>query len=92
MTDIPPLPTRHDERELLPPDPAAWQDAEILRTEKSPDGSWLAVLVMGSLDYDVRAYRMEDGTVKFQFQARRCRKAEAAFIRYVDGLGSKLAG
>lgn len=40
-----------DRRNLLPPDPADWQDGTIIRTEKATDGTWRAILRMGSVDY-----------------------------------------
>ena len=87
----PPLPTIHDKRDLLPPDPEKWEEASIVRAER--DGNaWHAILTMGFFDYWVRAYRMDDGTVRFQFQARRCARGEAAFLAYLDGLGGRMAG
>lgn len=81
-----------DRRNLMPPAPDDWQQAQIVRTERAPDGTWSAVLTMGFFDYWVRSYRIEDGTVHFQFQARRCADAEAAFLRYIDGLSGRMAG
>ena len=87
--NIPAPPTIHDQREILPPDDDAWQDSSIVRTDNTPNG-WNAILTIGSLDYWVRAYRMENGEVRFETQARRCAKAERAFLRYVDGLGERI--
>lgn len=81
-----------DRRNLIPPASDGWQEAEILRTERAPDGTWSAILTMGFLDYWVRSYRVENGTLKFQFQTRRCADAEAAFLRYIDGLSGRMAG
>lgn len=81
-----------DHRKLIEPDPAAWQEAEITRTERAPDNTWNAILVMGHLDFWITKYRVEDGTVRFKFQARRCAIADADFLAYLDGLSERIAG
>lgn len=81
-----------DRRNLMQPTPQDWQEADLVRTERASNGTWSAILTLGFFDYWVRAYRIEDGTVRFQFQPRRCADAEAAFLRYIDGLSGRMAG
>ena len=92
MSNIPQPATVHDRRNLIPPDPANWENAEMIRTDRDADGTWRAILTLGSTDYWVRAYRAEGGAVRFQFQPRRCADAEASWLAYLDGLERRIAG